>query len=183
MEVNYNSQSELEDRYIEEEIECESKSTAQKDIYGYLGNFAAEAEWNTNPEEANKRFLNVDAYKKFRGEYYTGLVGRTGTGKTSIISMYRDSIPQLLQICCDVLSGKRYCFTAKEFNGYIRSVKKIYKEGLKTDEIRRVLIESGLVGIEDHMSFIPEDSKWFQNEKVIRIVSALFEYQMKGRLV
>lgn len=85
MEKNYNSQENLSKRYIEEEIECETKNIPQKEIYEYLGSFAAEAEWNTNPDEANKRFLNISAYKKFRDDYYIGLVGRTGTGKTSII--------------------------------------------------------------------------------------------------
>lgn len=99
------------------------------------------------------------------------------------IAMYRDSIPALLQICCDVLNGKNYCFSAKEFDGYIRAVKKIYKQGLSLDEIKRVIIESGLVGIEENGAYIPENSKWFENKKVIRIMNTSFEYQIKGNLV
>lgn len=83
--MNNNSQDELKKRYIDEEIECESQNIVQKDLYEYLGYYAAEAEWNENPSEANKRFLNVSAYKKFRDQYNIGLIGRTGTGKTSII--------------------------------------------------------------------------------------------------
>lgn len=99
------------------------------------------------------------------------------------IAMYRDSIPKLLSICCDVLNGKKYCFTAKEFDKYIRDVKKIYRQGLNLDEIKRVIIESGLVGIEENGVYIPENSKWFENEKVIRILNTSFEYQIKGNLV
>lgn len=99
------------------------------------------------------------------------------------IAMYRDSIPQLLSICCGVLSGKKYCFSAREFDKYIRAVKKIYRQRLKPDEIKRVILESGLVGIEENGVYIPENSKWFENEKVIRVLSAAFEYQIKGNLV
>lgn len=98
------------------------------------------------------------------------------------IAMYRDSIPKVLQICCEVLNGRKYTFTAKEFDSYIRQAKKIYKAGLSLDEIKRIIIESGLVGKQETLSYIPEDSKWFENEKVIRILNASFEYQIKGSL-
>lgn len=99
------------------------------------------------------------------------------------IAMYKDAIPDLLPICGEVLGGRKYCFTAKEFLKYIQNVKKIYKKGLDHDDIRRVMIESGLVGIEETEAYIPENSIWFKNEKVIRVSNASFEYQIKGNLV
>lgn len=45
------------------------------------------------------------------------------------------------------------------------------------------MIESGIIGILEEVKYIPEKSKWFKNEKVIRIMNASFEYQIKGNLI
>lgn len=87
-----NLQSELEMKYTEKIIHCERSNIANKNIYEYLGSFAAEDDWNNNPKEAKKRFLNVDAYKKFKDAHFIALIGRTGTGKTSIIKKVVDDI-------------------------------------------------------------------------------------------
>ena len=49
-----------------------------------LGSFDAIKEWQ-NQEEACAKFLNTRAYKRFIKDEYIVLIGRTGTGKTSIL--------------------------------------------------------------------------------------------------
>lgn len=99
------------------------------------------------------------------------------------ISMYRDSIPQLLKIFSEIISGKQYKFCAKELEEYIRGAKTLYREKLRAEDIKRVLIESGIIGLQEKEKYIPENSKWFENEKVIRVMDASFEYQIKGNLI
>lgn len=101
------------------------------------------------------------------------------------IAMYRDSIPHLLKICSEILNEKNYQFSMGDLEKYIR-VAQSWRKGtpvLSLDDVKRVLIESGLVGLQEDIRYIPENSRWFENEKVIRILNASFEYQIKGSLI
>ena len=49
-----------------------------------LGSFDAQKEWKKE-KEACAKFLNTKAYKSFIKDDYVILIGRTGTGKTSIL--------------------------------------------------------------------------------------------------
>lgn len=57
----------------------------------YIGKVAAEREWN-DPALAEKRFLYTDAYRAFAKYDSLILLGRTGTGKTSILRCLREEI-------------------------------------------------------------------------------------------
>ena len=54
-------------------------------VMPYLGKIGAEKEWNDNPEEAYTKFLHTKSYHDFINEDSLILLGRTGTGKTSIL--------------------------------------------------------------------------------------------------
>ena len=52
----------------------------------------AENEWNTNPQMAEKSFLYTETFTKFADYSSLILIGRTGTGKTSIIRCMHEEI-------------------------------------------------------------------------------------------
>ncbi len=56
-----------------------------KNVKQYLGTVDAIKEWNDNPQDAYKRFLHTQSYQDFIEEDALILLGRTGTGKTSIL--------------------------------------------------------------------------------------------------
>lgn len=56
-----------------------------KNVKQYLGTVDAIKEWNDNPKDAYKRFLHTQSYQDFIEEDALILLGRTGTGKTSIL--------------------------------------------------------------------------------------------------
>jgi len=60
----------------------------------FLGRDMAEKEWSADPEYARERFLHVGAYKQFYDDDHFILLGRTGTGKTSIIKCVENDIQQ-----------------------------------------------------------------------------------------
>lgn len=99
------------------------------------------------------------------------------------ISLYQDSIPELLSICSEAISEKKYFFTAKELGRYLHKISKVHKKQLDIGDIERLLIESGIIGLKENEQYINRNSAWFQNEKVVRIINASFEYQIKGQLV
>lgn len=51
----------------------------------YLGQLMGEQEWEHSGMEANKKFIYVESYNFFKDLEYIVLVGRTGTGKSSIL--------------------------------------------------------------------------------------------------
>ncbi len=99
------------------------------------------------------------------------------------IAMYRDSNQQLLQILTETILGKKYKFSAKELEAYIRTAKTKYKKNLDVEEIEKIFVESGIIGIMETERYVPENSQWFENDKVIKILDASFEYQKKGTLI
>lgn len=54
----------------------------------YLGDGAAEIEWEKSKEETIKRFINIESYESFISKKNLFLIGRIGTGKTSLLKMF-----------------------------------------------------------------------------------------------
>lgn len=76
-----------------------SVASIARDIRNHLGAGMAEKEWQDDPNLANKKFLHIDAYHKFLDEDTLILLGRTGTGKTSILRSIEYNISN--NICDD----------------------------------------------------------------------------------
>ncbi|MDL2219979.1 hypothetical protein LJC04_06620, partial [Ruminococcaceae bacterium OttesenSCG-928-O06] len=58
----------------------------------YLGDFDAASEWNNDIENARKSFLHISSYEQFLDESKLILLGRTGTGKTSILRCFEHDV-------------------------------------------------------------------------------------------
>lgn len=84
--------NELRNRYQPSWNECEEVFTPMNAIKDYLGDTDADIEWSINEEAAYKTFLNIEAYEKFKENENIILVGRTGTGKSSILNRYKYAV-------------------------------------------------------------------------------------------
>lgn len=62
-----------------------SVASLAREARNHLGVGIAEKEWQDNPKLASKKFLHIGAYHRFLEEDTLILLGRTGTGKTSIL--------------------------------------------------------------------------------------------------
>lgn len=62
-----------------------SATSIARESRNHLGVGMAEKEWQDNPSLASKKFLHIGAYHRFLDEDALILLGRTGTGKTSIL--------------------------------------------------------------------------------------------------
>lgn len=76
------------EKYTEDFRPCEQIFPPQNSVEEYLGELDADNEWNNDFEGAYAQFLNTDAYKKFIVPENIILMGRTGTGKSSILNRY-----------------------------------------------------------------------------------------------
>lgn len=83
---------ELLERYEEKWRPCKQVIPPANDIPEYLGELDADLEWSNDTEGAYKKFLNIEAYKKFIENGNLILMGRTGTGKSSILHRYAYAI-------------------------------------------------------------------------------------------
>lgn len=63
-------------------------------IEEHLGELDADVEWNNDARGACERFLNTNAYVRFKQSNNIVLVGRTGTGKSSILNRYEFAVNQ-----------------------------------------------------------------------------------------
>ncbi len=101
----------------------------------------------------------------------------------SMYNLYTDN--EIINICNCVLSNRRVDMSKKEFTDCIKTAAKIYKKSenyLDEEDILRILVESGLVGKYDREDLIEKGNDVFQNNNVIKIVTTLFEYQIKGNI-
>lgn len=62
-----------------------SVASIAREAKNHLGVGLAEKEWQDNPKLASQKFLHIGAYHNFLDEDTLILLGRTGTGKTSIL--------------------------------------------------------------------------------------------------
>lgn len=75
----------LKAAYIEDMKIAQIRNSGIITIPQYLGQLMGEQEWNESVSAANKRFINVGAYDMFKNKNSLILVGRIGTGKSSIL--------------------------------------------------------------------------------------------------
>ena len=81
----YNSLEEELLRFEENTVQMRNVDGLLRYVPSYLGTIDADKEWNDNPEEAYRKFLHTQSYCDFINPDSLILLGRTGTGKTSIL--------------------------------------------------------------------------------------------------
>ncbi len=102
----------------------------------------------------------------------------------SALSMYTTSYPNILRACEIVLRNQRFYFKGKDLENRLKDAEKD-REGYDKEDIKRILLESGLIGKLNKISshYLPNDKgNADASKKEIRIMEAKFEYQVKGRL-
>jgi hypothetical protein len=104
------------------------------------------------------------------------------------LSMYTTSYDGILNACEIVLQNRRFYFAGGALNDKLREAE-AHRIGYDSEDIKRILLESGLVGKVNDVSFrIMEntddkhETKESTPENSIRVIKAKFEYQVKGRL-
>lgn len=102
---------------------------------------------------------------------------------TSAISMYTTSYPNILGACEIVLHGQYFYFQGKDLENRLKEAE-VNKAGYDKNDIKRILLESGLVGKINEISYITCEEKVDStlSRTNVRVIKAKFEYQVKGRL-
>lgn len=105
----------------------------------------------------------------------------------SALSMYTTSYKDIKDACEIVLQGRTYYFQGKDLESKLKEAV-VNKQGYDIHDIKRILLESGLIGKINEIAKISvkedDDSKnkRYTMKNSIRIIKAKFEYQVKGRL-
>lgn len=71
--------------YVEDIRTAHMANAGNATIPQYLEQLMGEQEWNDSVDESNKKFINLEAYEMFKNTSSLILVGRTGTGKSSLL--------------------------------------------------------------------------------------------------
>ncbi len=106
---------------------------------------------------------------------------------SSALSMYATSYKNIKEACEIVLQGRTYYFQGKDLNDKLKEAV-VNRQGYDITDIKRILLESGLIGKINEISkkCVKEDAdsknKRYTIQNSIRIIKAKFEYQVKGRL-
>lgn len=106
---------------------------------------------------------------------------------SSALSMYTTSYKEIKEACEIVLQGRRYYFQGKELESKLKEAV-VNRQGYDINDIKRILLESGLIGKINDISrkYVKEDedsaNKKHTIHNSIQIIKAKFEYQVKGRL-
>ena len=90
---------------------------------------------------------------------------------SSALSMYTDTYEGITEVCREVLCNSVFCFTEATLDNRLKS--KIYNKSYDRDDVKRILLESGLVG---------EITNVHISDNNIYHIKAKFEYQIKGKL-
>ena len=100
------------------------------------------------------------------------------------LNMYADTYKNIVNITAQILSKKEYIIDAASLDEYINSAD-LGNVRLSKQDIKRILIESGIIGTvnEPEIHYISPNSSWFQNPNICKIVPALFDYQVMGKLI
>ncbi len=102
----------------------------------------------------------------------------------SALSMYETSYPQIGTYIEELLVNQEMRFAEipsnriKEVNAKLKSDSLMYD----SSDIIRILIESGILGKVNKKSEIKPDNQMLRNAESITVITAVFEYQIKGRL-
>lgn len=107
------------------------------------------------------------------------------------LSMYSDSYDDIQSACDTVLRRRCYHFLGSELDNKLKEAAANH-HGYGVDDIKRILLESGLVGQVASVNYIYVDneekdkrmSKYLppSPDNTIQVIRAKFEYQVKGRL-
>ena len=106
---------------------------------------------------------------------------------SSALSMYTTSYKEIKEACEIVLQGRRYYFQGKELEDKLKEAV-VNRQGYDINDIKRILLESGLIGKINHIErkFVRTDEDSANKKDTIynsiQIIKAKFEYQVKGRL-
>lgn len=106
---------------------------------------------------------------------------------SAALSMYATSYKDIKEACEIVLQGSTYYFQGKDLTDKLKEAE-VNRQGYDTNDIKRILLESGLIGKINEISkkCVKEDedskNKRYTIQNSIRIIKAKFEYQVKGRL-
>lgn len=106
---------------------------------------------------------------------------------SAALSMYTTSYKEIKEACEIVLQGRKYYFQGKDLDSKLKEAA-VNRQGYDINDIKRILLESGLIGKVNEISKIgvkDDDNSKNRNyttENSIRIIKARFEYQVKGRL-
>lgn len=73
-------------------VKMKNFDVATSKSYSYLGECDADTEWTDNPDIAKSLFLHTKAYTEFAKPHSLILLGRTGTGKTSILRCMEEDV-------------------------------------------------------------------------------------------
>lgn len=92
---------------------------------------------------------------------------------------------KILDICDIVMSNRKMVLSSNELKKHIKSASNVYMRDdnyLDEKDILRILVESGLLGKYKRHDLIKANSDAFKNKNTIKIITTLFEYQIKGQL-
>lgn len=98
----------------------------------------------------------------------------------SALSMYNESFPQIEEACSRVLSNNYYLFRGSEISTRLKEA--AAHTHLNSEDVKKILLESGLIGIVSEHNEIKPHNTYLGNEKSIHVITARFEYQIKGFL-
>lgn len=101
----------------------------------------------------------------------------------SALSMYDNSYPHIADTCSIVLRNQKFVFREQDILDRLKeAAAHIAAEGYGQSEIKRVLLESGLVGSAGSCDTISAGSI-LNNHNTVQVINARFEYQIKGNLM
>ena len=100
------------------------------------------------------------------------------------LSMFNNFYPGIEEVCASVLKNQRFIFKGKDISDQLKEGAKYAAKngyGYGEDEIKRALIESGLIGLAGDCDTIKPGSR-LENTQEIQVINTRFEYQVKGNL-
>jgi hypothetical protein len=99
------------------------------------------------------------------------------------LNMYNTTYSNILDYCSNVLSFQKYIFDEDKFSEMLKTTLSATSYNRVTiEDVRRIILESGIIGIVDSEVFVEKNHPSFQNEEIIKILKSTFEYQIKGRI-
>ena len=137
--------------------------------------------------------VNMNYFKQFPDDIRKIVHSTQELMINSALSMYSTTYQNIPDDCYEILHGLKFVFKGRDLKDRLKAAQAVLeREGYggvyDQEDIKRILLESGLVGTlnRDSLVFIDSDSddksRSHTLENSYRIIVALFEYQVKGRL-